>query len=96
MVGAALAARAESGSALLVVTHDLSFAAETLDRALVLERGRLAWDAPLAGLLADAKRLEALGLVAPPLARLSQALGLPGGPLREQEVARALAQRCRA
>jgi len=96
MVGAALAARAERGSALLVVTHDLSFAAETLDRALVLERGRLAWDAPLAGLLADAKRLEALGLVAPPLARLSQALGLPGGPLREQEVARALAQRCRA
>ena len=95
-VAAALATRAERGAALLVVTHDLGFAAETLDRALVLERGRLAWDAPIAGLLADAERLEGLGLVAPPLARLSHALALPGRPVREREVARALAERCRA
>jgi energy-coupling factor transporter ATP-binding protein EcfA2 len=95
-VAAALAARAESGTALLVVTHDLGFAAETLDRALVLEQGRLAWDAPLAALLAESERLEALGLVAPPLARLSLALALPGGPVREREVAHALAERCRA
>jgi energy-coupling factor transporter ATP-binding protein EcfA2 len=95
-VAAAVAARAAHGTALLVVTHDLGFAAETLDRALVLERGRLAWDAPIAGLLADAERLEGLGLVAPPLARLSQALALPGRPVREREVAHALAERCRA
>jgi energy-coupling factor transporter ATP-binding protein EcfA2 len=95
LVAAALRARAESGTALLVVTHDLGFAAETLDRALVLERGRLARDAPIGGLLADAAGLEALGLVAPPLARLSGALALPGRPWREQEVASALAQRCR-
>ena len=95
-VAAALVARAERGAALLVVTHDLGFAAETLDRALVLERGRLARDAPIAGLLADADRLGGLGLVAPPLARLSHALALPGRPVREREVARALAERCRA
>jgi len=95
-VAAALAARAEGGTALLVVTHDLGFAAETLDRALVLEQGRLAWDAPLGGFLAESDRLEALGLVAPPLARLSHALALPGGPVREREVAHALAERCRA
>jgi energy-coupling factor transporter ATP-binding protein EcfA2 len=46
-----LAERAAAGAALLVITHDLGFAAETLDRALVLERGRLAADAPLADLL---------------------------------------------
>jgi energy-coupling factor transporter ATP-binding protein EcfA2 len=96
LVSAALSALAEGGTALLVVTHDLGFAAETLDRGLVLERGRLAWDAPLGGLLADARRLAALGLVAPPLARLSQALGLPGGPVRAQEMAHALGERCRA
>lgn len=94
-VATALATRAGNGTALLVVTHDLGFAAETLDRALVLERGRLAWDAPIAELLADAARLEGLGLAAPPLARLSHALMLPGQPVREREVARALAERCR-
>jgi energy-coupling factor transporter ATP-binding protein EcfA2 len=93
-VAEALTTRAEGGTALLVVTHDLGFAAETLQRALVLEQGRLARDAPLGPLLAEARRLEELGLVAPPLARLSQALGLPGGPVREAEVARALVQRC--
>lgn len=94
-VADALASRAERGTALLVVTHDLGFAAETLDRVLVLEQGRLARDEPLADLLA-AGGLAALGLVAPPLAQLSRALGLPGLPVRAQEVADALVQRCRA
>jgi energy-coupling factor transporter ATP-binding protein EcfA2 len=94
-VAAALAARAERGTALLVVTHDLGFAAEALDRSLVLERGRLVRDGSLAGLLGESERLESLGLVAPPLARLSHALALPGGPVREAEVAGALAERCR-
>jgi energy-coupling factor transporter ATP-binding protein EcfA2 len=93
-VAEALAARADGGTALLVVTHDLGFAAETLQRALVLEQGRLARDAALGPFLAEAKPLERLGLVAPPLARLSRALGLAGGPVREAEVARALTQRC--
>lgn len=93
-VAEALAARADGGTALLVVTHDLGFAAETLQRALVLEQGRLARDAALGPFLAEAKPLEALGLVPPPLARLSQALGLPGCPVREAEVANALVQRC--
>jgi energy-coupling factor transporter ATP-binding protein EcfA2 len=96
VVADALRARAALGAALLVVTHDLGFAAESLDRALVLERGRLARDATLGPLLGDGARLDALGLAAPPLALLSRALALPGEPLREQEVARALAQRCRA
>lgn len=93
-VAEALAARAAGGTALLVVTHDLGFAAETLQRVLVLEQGRLARDETLGPFLAEAKGLEGLGLVAPPLARLSQALGLPGGPVREAEVASALWQRC--
>ena len=95
-VAEALTARAVSGVGVLVITHDLSFAAETLGRALVLERGRLALDAPLASVLLDSARLEGLGLVAPPLARLSVALALPGSPVRARDVAGALAQRCRA
>jgi len=91
----ALADRAAAGAALLVITHDLGFAAETLDRALVLERGRLVGDAPLADLLTAEDGLAPWGLVAPPLAKLSAALRLPGRPLRERDVARALAERCR-
>jgi len=91
-VARAIAARAEAGVAVLVVTHDLAFAAETLDRGLVLERGRLAEDQPLARLLTSAERLGALGLAPPPVAALSAALRLPGTPIREADAARALAR----
>src|SRR6059036_248812 len=91
-VASALLERAAAGAALLVVTHDLAFAAETLERALVLDRGRLACDEPLAGLLAAPPRLEPLGLAPPAVAALSRALGLPGAPVREADAARALAR----
>src|SRR6266571_1967459 len=85
------AGRAASGTALLVVTHDLAFAAETLERGLVLDRGNLACDEPLEPLLGDAERLEPLGLAPPPVAALSVALDLPGRPVRARDAARALA-----
>jgi len=96
LVGNALSGCAERGAALLAITHDLGFAAEALTRALVLERGRLALDAPLARVLTDEARLRGFGLVPPPLARLSVAMALPGTPVRAQEVAAGLAKRCRA
>src|SRR5439155_737902 len=40
-VADAVREHAERGAALLVVTHDLAFAAETLERGIVLDRGRL-------------------------------------------------------
>jgi len=81
----------EGGAAALVITHDLGFAGEALDRALVLDRGRLARDEPLADLLRAPERLEPLGLLPPPVAALSFALRLPGTPVRAAEAARALA-----
>jgi energy-coupling factor transporter ATP-binding protein EcfA2 len=88
----ALLDRSAGSVALLVITHDLTFAAETLDRALVLDRGHLACDEPLGGLLGDAARLEAMGLVPPPVAALSAALELPGRPIRAADAARELAR----
>ncbi len=88
----ALLDRAAGSVALLVITHDLTFAAETLERGVVLDRGTLACDEPLAGLLGDATRLEALGLVPPPVAALSAALDLPGRPVRAADAARELAR----
>ena len=75
-----------------MITHDLTFAAELLDRALVLDRGRLACDESLAGLLGAAARLETLGLLRPPVAELSTALDLPGRPIRAADAARVLAR----
>lgn len=94
-VAEAVLDRAAGGAAVLMITHDVGFAADVLDRALVLERGRLMHDAPLAALLAQAERLGGLGLVRPPPAELSARLRLPGAPVRSHEVARALAERCR-
>jgi energy-coupling factor transporter ATP-binding protein EcfA2 len=91
LVARAVAQRAAAGVSVMVVTHDLAFAAEALDRALVLDGGRLACDAPLTELLGDAARLAPLGLVPPAVAALSHALALPGAPLREADVTRALA-----
>ena len=90
-VAAALGSRAAEGTTLLVITHDLEFAAEYLDRGLLLDHGRLAQDAPLSDLLALGSRLEDLGLAPPPLSRLSAALSLPGRPIRAREVAAGLA-----
>lgn len=94
-VAHALARRTSEGAAALVITHDLVFAADVLDRALVLEHGRLAHDAPLRALFSDERGLERLGLTRPPPAALSAAVRLPGTPVRSAEVARALAERCR-
>lgn len=91
LVARAVAQRAAAGVGVMVVTHDLAFAAEALDRALVLDGGRLACDAPLRDFLGDAARLAPLGLVPPAVAALSRALALPGAPLHEADVARALA-----
>jgi cobalt/nickel transport system ATP-binding protein len=50
---------------LLVVTHDLPFAAELCERAVILSRGRIAADGPCDAVLADAALLAAHDLELP-------------------------------
>jgi len=68
-----LLARRATGSAILAVTHDLSFAAATLDRGLVLEGKRVTRDLPLTELLGRHPDFPA-----PPLLALARRLGLHG------------------
>lgn len=80
LVARAVAERAAAGVGVIVVTHDLAFAAAALDRALVLDGGRLACDASLGELLRDDARLAPLGLVPPAVAALSRALASVARP----------------
>ncbi len=50
---------------LLVVTHDLPFAAELCERAVILSRGRVTADGPCAAVLADAELLACHDLELP-------------------------------
>ena len=77
--------------AVLAVTHDLAFVAEALQRAIVLQDGRVAYDGAARDLVLDERKARGLGLDVPPAAALSAALGLPGGPVSVREVVEALA-----
>lgn len=96
LVGRVVRARADAGGAVLCSTHDLDFAAETLDRALVLADGARGYDGPLAELVRSPERLAAWGLDEPALARLSRVLDLPGLPIRLDGIAPRLAECCAA
>jgi cobalt/nickel transport system ATP-binding protein len=50
---------------MLVVTHDLPFAAELCERAVILSQGRIVADGPCANILADAELLAAHDLELP-------------------------------
>lgn len=93
-VARAIRARTNAGCAALVVTHDLAFAAEALDRALVLDAGTIAFDGAIAELCRDRVRLDDLGLREPPVAALSRTLDLPGRPVRIEDAAPIVAACC--
>ncbi|MEO8226577.1 MAG: ABC transporter ATP-binding protein [Gemmatimonadota bacterium] len=92
LVARVVTRRRAAGVAVVAVTHDAGFATEALDRALVLEAGAIAADAPLEAVLGTSAGIPAL----PPHAELARALHLPVRSLRLDDVARALSERCRA
>jgi energy-coupling factor transport system ATP-binding protein len=74
-LGQILAALRQQGKTVLLITHDLDFAAGVCDWALLLTGGRLARHGAARKVLADVADLEAHGLIAPQMARLGRALG---------------------
>lgn len=85
--------RLARGCAVLAVSHDLDFAIEVLDRALILRDRRIVRDGDIPQVLVDGVEL---GLPLPAPALLAQRLPLAGTSWRAEDVALALAERCRA
>ena len=82
------------GVGILHITHDLAGVADA-DRAVVLSEGRVVFDGPPAGLLADPDRAGALGVGVPPIALFAAALreggaNVPAGALDAVTIVEAL------
>jgi len=78
--------RARAGKAVLAVTHDPAFAHEALDRALLLDRGKLVQDGPVRDAIDDRRMIRPAALA------VALVLGLSPGEDRRKEVALALRQ----
>jgi len=90
LVISALRRRSALGVTVLVVSHDLGFAAEIADRVVLMEDGRLAADRAAREFLYDRQALAALELRAPATVEIGLALQLPGAPITFASVAAAM------
>lgn len=80
----------------LVVAHDVNFAVEVCDRAVVLHEGQIGYDGPMAELVGELGLLERYRLRQPIAAEVGVRLGLEGRPVRVADVVTGIAQRIRA
>ncbi|MFQ5530859.1 MAG: energy-coupling factor ABC transporter ATP-binding protein [Gemmatimonadota bacterium] len=85
---------AVGGGSALVISHDLSFVAESCDRVVGIAQGERSFERDTADALYDTALLATHGLGQPPGLGLARILSLPESPLREQEIVAALARRC--
>ena len=90
LVVAALRARRAAGTAIVAITHDVGFAIEVCSRATTLDGGRCVADGPIREVL-DRPGAPPL----PPAAALIRRLGVQSPSLHWDDLANALAARCR-
>ena len=91
---------AEMKITLIVVSHDLAALARLVDRAIILQDGRIAADGAARAVLSDPERLRDAGLSAPPPVALLTRLQAIGWPVRTdrvlpREAAAEIARACR-
>jgi energy-coupling factor transporter ATP-binding protein EcfA2 len=70
----------EMGTTVLMITHKVDYAAAYAERAIVMQRGRVAYDGPMHGLLVDVDLMQANSLDLPDTTKLALRLGDYGVP----------------
>lgn len=65
----------QQGKTIILISHDLDFLAENMDRFALLHQGRIALDAPAQQFFAQKELLKTSGMTAPQITRLSERLG---------------------
>jgi len=80
-----VAALRQAGVSLLVISHDLDFCIEHVERALVMTRGRLVADGPVKEVFLESDLLAQAQLRQPQLIRLARGLGIPFAPSTVEE-----------
>jgi len=78
----------------VTITHDIDFAAEHFERVIVMAKGQVQADGDAADVLARREVLAHAEVEPPQLARLAQALGLPGTPLTPEQFVKTLEATC--
>jgi len=79
----------ENGTTVLMITHNMEYAARLASRAVVMQRGRVVYDGPPEALLADVDLMRANSLELPAttrLARLMEPHGMPPWALRLEDL----------
>jgi energy-coupling factor transport system ATP-binding protein len=83
-----------AGTTILLITHQFDLAGEFAARAVVLQRGQVAFDGPMASLLGQAEVLRDNSLDQPEITKLANRLaplGVPAGLVSIDDMAAALA-----
>jgi energy-coupling factor transport system ATP-binding protein len=73
LLKAAIRRLTDAGRSVVVISHDMDFVAENLDRAICLDEGVVRFDGPAEALFAEPCLLEECGLVPPQLVQLAAA-----------------------
>lgn len=85
----------ESGTTVLMITHKIDYAAIYAQRAIVLQKGNIAYDGPIRGLMGDLELMQTNSLDLPDTTKLSMKLskhGVPPWLVKTEDLAHALDQ----
>ncbi len=77
MLGKVIASLHGEGKILLIISHDMDFLAENVDRLVLMRSGEIVLDAPSTQFFGQNTLLATSELIAPQMVRLSQRLGHP-------------------
>lgn len=69
-----------AGKTVIIISHDLDFCSEHVERYIIMAGGTIRFDGGIAAAFDDAELLKHAGLEAPQLVRLAHALGMRSSP----------------